>query len=189
MRLQDLIQIIKDHVRDKLRESKSIDDAEMEEIARKVGLSALKYGDLSNQVTKDYVFDMDRFASFEGNTGPYILYTVVRIKSILRKAADEALNNSSMILEPSGDTERDLMLKLSKFNEVMDLSFKDRAPNRICEYVYDVSNLFNKFYHENKIISEEDAKRKLSWINLITLTKNILETCLDLLGIEAPDKM
>jgi arginyl-tRNA synthetase len=188
MRLQDLISIIKDNVRDKLKESKNIEEGEVEEIARKVGLSALKYGDLSNQVTKDYVFDIERFSSFEGNTGPYILYTVVRIKSILRKAADTKISGKN-ILEPSSSTERDLMLKLAKFNEVVELSFNDRSPNKICEYVYDVSNLFNKFYHENKIISEENADKKASWLNLITLTMNVLETCLDLLGIEAPEKM
>ena len=187
MRLQDLIEIIKDNVRDKLKESSTNQEDEIEEIARMVGLSALKYGDLSNQVTKDYVFDIERFASFEGNTGPYILYTVVRIKSILRKAADSI--KDTKILEPFSSTERDLMLKLSKFNEVVELSFNDRSPNKICEYVYDVSNLFNKFYHENRIISEENADKKASWLNLITLTMNVLETCLDLLGIEAPEKM
>jgi arginyl-tRNA synthetase len=189
MRLQDLIKIIKDNVRDKLKESKSIDAEEMEEISRMVGLSALKYGDLSNQVTKDYVFDMDRFSSFEGNTGPYILYTVVRIKSILRRTAEEMAQKSNTILKPHSDVERELMLKLTKFNEAVELSFADRAPNKICEYVYDLSNLLNRFYHDNRIISEENLEKKMSWINLITLTKNVLETALDLLGIEAPEKM
>jgi arginyl-tRNA synthetase len=189
MRLQDLIEIIKDNVRGKLKESKDIDEVEIEEIARKVGLSALKYGDLSNQVTKDYIFDMDRFSSFEGNTGPYILYTAVRIKSILRKAAEDIAKYPAKILEPFSETERDLMLKLSKFNEVIELSFADRAPNKVCEYIYDLSNLSNKFYHENKIISEENTDRKMSWLTLITLTKNVLETGLDLLGIEVPERM
>lgn len=189
MRLRDLIDIIKDSVRDKLLENSSIGKDEVEDIARKVGLSALKYGDLSNQVTKDYVFDIERFSSFEGNTGPYILYTVVRIKSILRKAGVNPDELSGRMLEPCSDTERDLMLKLSKFNEAVETALADMAPNKICEYIYDLSNLFNKFYHENRIISEEDPDRKNSWLNLITLTKNVLETALDLLGIEAPDKM
>lgn len=189
MRLQDLIRIIKDNVIDKLKENKALEGEDVEEIARKVGLSALKYGDLSNQATKDYVFDLDRFASFEGNTGPYILYTVVRIKSILRKAAAEITLNKGEILEPSNPTERDLMLKLSRFNEAIEASYKDKAPHRICEYIYDTSNLFNKFYHENRILSEENMTKKMSWLNLITLTKTILETGLDLLGIEAPEKM
>lgn len=189
MRLQDLIRIIKDNVIDKLKENKALEGEDVEEIARKVGLSALKYGDLSNQATKDYVFDLDRFASFEGNTGPYILYTVVRIKSILRKAAAEITFNKGEILEPSNPTERDLMLKLSRFNEAIEAGFKDKAPHRICEYIYDTSNLFNRFYHENRILSEENMDKKMSWLNLITLTKHILETGLDLLGIEAPEKM
>lgn len=189
MRLRDLIDIIKDTIRDKLKESKDIDDVEIEEIARKVGLSALKYGDLSNQVTKDYIFDIDRFSSFEGNTGPYILYTAVRIKSILRKSAEDIAKYPAKILEPFSKAERDLMLKLSKFNEVVELSFADRAPNKICEYIYELSNHSNKFYHENKIISEENIEKKISWLNLITLTKNVLETGLDLLGIEVPERM
>jgi arginyl-tRNA synthetase len=81
------------------------------------------------------------------------------------------------------------MLKLSKFNEAMELSFAGMAPNKVCEYIYDLSNLFNKFYHENKIISAEDSEKKMSWISLITLTSDVLETCLDLLGIEVPDRM
>lgn len=189
MRLQDLIQIIKSNVIDKLEDNKALEGGDIEEIARIVGISALKYGDLSNQATKDYVFDIDRFASFEGNTGPYILYTVVRIKSILRRLADEATNLNDKILAPHSTTERDLMLKLSRFNEVIELAFKDKAPHKICEYIYDLSNLFNRFYHENKIISQEDIDKKMSWISLITLTKNILEISLDLLGIETPEKM
>jgi len=189
MRLQDLIQLVKDNVKGKLKENDSMSAEEMEEVARKVGLSALKYGDLSNQVTKDYIFDIDKFSSFEGNTGPYLLYTVVRIKSILRKAESEGVNLSGGILEPSSETERDLMLKLARFNEAVEVSFKDRAPNKICDYIYDLSNLFNKFYHDNKIIAEEDINKKMSWLNLITLTMKVLEAGLDLLGIEAPEKM
>ncbi|MFP4697768.1 MAG: arginine--tRNA ligase [Eubacteriales bacterium] len=189
MRLQDLIEIIKSHVRDKLKENDSISNEEMEDIARIVGLSALKYGDLSNQATKDYVFDIDRFSSFEGNTGPYILYTVVRIKSILRKAAEENIELDDYLLEPQSETERDLMLKLTKFNEVIEVSHNEKAPNKVCEYIYDLSNLLNKFYHENKILKEENLNKKKSWLELITLTKNVLETSLDLLGIETPERM
>ncbi|MBB6217991.1 arginyl-tRNA synthetase [Anaerosolibacter carboniphilus] len=189
MRLQDLIQIIKDAVKDKLQENKSIDFVEADEIARKVGLSALKYGDLSNQATKDYVFDIERFSSFEGNTGPYILYTVVRIKSILRRITEEGFQYSNKINTPYSNVERSLFLKLSKFNEVVELSFKDKAPNKICDYVYDLASTFNRFYHDNKIIAEENIDKKASWINLISLTMRVLETGLDLLGIETPERM
>lgn len=189
MRLQDLIEIIENNVLDKLKDNTSLEGEDISDIARKVGVSALKYGDLSNQATKDYVFDLDRFASFEGNTGPYILYTVVRIKSILRRVQDEISNFGNKISEPNSQTERDLMMKLARFNEAIESSFVDKAPHRVCDYLYETSNLFNKFYHENKIISQEDMSKKASWINLITLTKGVLETGLDLLGIEAPEKM
>lgn len=189
MRLQDLIELIENNVLDKLKDNKSLEGEDISDIARKVGISALKYGDLSNQATKDYVFDLDRFASFEGNTGPYILYTVVRIKSILRRVQEEASSFGNKISGPSSQTERDLMMKLARFNDAVETSFNDKAPHRICDYLYETSNLFNKFYHENRIISEENMDKKASWINLITLTKGVLETGLDLLGIEAPEKM
>jgi len=189
MRLQDLIKMIKDNVMAKLKEDTFIDEAEMEDIARKVGLAALKYGDLSNQVIKNYVFDLDKFSSFEGNTGPYLLYTVVRIKSILNKSEGSISKYEVNLIKPNSGVERELMLKLTEFNEAVDKAFNEKAPNKICEYIYDVANLFNKFYHDNRIISEENNERRMSWIKLITITKNVLETGLDLLGLEVPDKM
>ncbi len=190
MRLQDLIETIQGSVLSKLDASKGFSEAEMNDVAGKVGLSALKYGDLSNQVTKDYVFDIEKFSSFEGNTGPYILYTIVRIKSILNKAcATEKYCNANLIQGPYSQCEQDLMLKLSKFNEVIDHSFCEKAPNKLCEYMYDLSNSFNKFYHHNRIISEENLEKKSSWLCLCSLTKKVLEISVDLLGIEVPDRM
>lgn len=189
MRLQDLIEMIKDNVKEKLKLNKSINEYEVEEISRKVGLAALKYGDLSNQITKDYVFDLDRFSSFEGNTGPYILYTVVRIKSILERCEDCIEKYELNLINSHSETERNLMLKLVSFNDVVERAFCDKAPNKICEYIYDLANLFNKFYQENRIVSEENLEKKMSWIKIITITKNILELGLELLGLEAPDKM
>lgn len=189
MRLQDLISIIKENVKGKIKENDGISAEESDEIARIVGLAALKYGDLSNIPTKDYIFDIEKFSSFEGNTGPYILYTVVRIKSILNKAKAELGDFSNVISSPNSDVERDLMLILGKFNEVVEFSFKEKAPNKLCEFIYETSNIFNRFYHENKILTEEDKNKKISWLNLLTLTVNILETALDLLGMEAPERM
>lgn len=186
MRLQDLISIIKSAVRDKLNESKSVNEDEVEEVCRKVGLSALKYADLSNQPTKDYVFDIERFASFEGSTGPYILYTVVRIKSILSKVLKVT---SNQILKPYSDAERKLMLELVKFSEVVELSFNSKSPNKICEYMYGLSNTFNKFYSTNRIITEEDLEKQSSWVNLLSLTQSVLNICLDLLGLEPCERM
>lgn len=187
MRLADLINLIKEAGKEKLKGNKNISAGDVEEISSKVGLAALKYGDLSNQASKDYIFDIDRFASFEGNTGPYILYTIVRIKSILNKANTSELTEN--VLEPQSDTERNLMLQLIKFNEVIELSFRERAPHKICEYVYELSNNFNKFYNDTRILYEEDENKKISWLVLITLVKDVLEQCLDLLGMESVEKM
>lgn len=189
MRLQELITIINDNVKDKLKDNENMTSEEREEISRKVGLVALKYGDLSNIVTKDYIFDIEKFASFEGNTGPYLLYTMVRIKSILKKAKEELGEYGNVIIDPNSQVERDLMLQLSKFNDMVDLSFNEKAPNKICDYVYELSNMFNRFYHENKILAEDNKEKKVSWLNLITLTLKVLETALELLGMECPDRM
>lgn len=189
MRLQDLISIIKGNVKERLNDNDRISADEVDEIARIVGLSALKYGDLSNIPTKDYIFDIDKFSSFEGNTGPYILYTAVRIKSILNKAKEELGDFASEIKVPASDVERDLMLAFVRFNSVVESTFKDKSPNRLCEFIYEISNLFNRFYHENRILTEEDKEKKVSWLNLLALTVNILETALDLLGMEVPEKM
>ena len=191
MRLENLIQSVTDEVYRKVLENRSMDEQEAKDVAEKVGVAALKYGDLSNQVSKDYVFDVERFTSFEGNTGPYILYTIVRIKSILSKYEEmgKKLPDDSVILPASSNYEQALMLELSKFNEVMDAAYKETAPNRICQYLYDLADAFNSFYHETKIIAEEDEKQQSSWITLITLVLDILLTCIDLIGIEAPERM
>lgn len=190
MRLETLIQLITDAVYDKVAD-RDVSEEEAKEIARKVGVAALKYGDLSNQASKDYVFDIERFASFEGNTGPYILYTIVRIKSILAKYEEKIgkLPESTDLAAPVSDSETALMLELSKFNDMMEIAFEENAPHKMCQYIYELSNAFARFYHENKIIAEEDKERQKSWISLIRLAKGVLETCVDLLGMEAPDRM
>ena len=190
MRLETLIQLITDAVYDKVS-GRDVPEEEAREIARKVGVAALKYGDLSNQASKDYVFDIDRFSSFEGNTGPYILYTIVRIKSILNKYKESngELPKGTRLLAPEKDSETGLMLELAKFNDMMENAFEENAPHKMCQYIYELSNAFARFYHENKIIAEEDKECQSSWIALITLTKDVLETCVDLLGMEAPDRM
>lgn len=190
MRLENLVADIDEAVFERIMENRSISEAEARETAKIVGLAALKYGDLSNQVSKDYVFDMERFISFEGNTGPYILYTIVRIKSILAKFnGQEGDVSSASVLPAINDGEKALMLELTRYSEVLEASFVETAPHKICQYIYDLSNAFNRFYHDNKILSEEDTARRDSWILLITLTKDVLCTCIDLLGIEAPERM
>lgn len=196
MRLENLISDIQDAVLAKMNENSEkkgqtdIDKDEAEATAKIVGLAALKYGDLSNQASKDYVFDIDRFSSFEGNTGPYILYTIVRIKSILAKykASSGDMNGLTIKLSPS-DSEKNLALALVKFQEVVNSAYIENAPHKICQYIYDVSNAFNGFYHDTKILSETDEDKKKGYIALISLAKDILLTCIDLLGIECPERM
>ena len=190
MRLEHLIADIDNAVLNKIKENRSVSDEEAEETSKIVGLAALKYGDLSNQASKDYVFDIDRFASFEGNTGPYILYTIVRIKSILAKYKENGGSTENINILPAKEaSEKTLALSLIKFSDVIESAYKDNAPHRICQYIYEVSNAFNGFYHNTKILAEENEEQKKGYIALITLTKNILETCTDLLGIKCPDRM
>lgn len=191
MRLETLIHDINEEVFKRIMENRTVSEEEARETAKIVGLSALKYGDLSNQASKDYVFDLERFISFEGNTGPYILYTIVRIKSILSKyqGMDQKQAGEGSILPAATDAEKALMLEISKYNDVIENSFIETAPHKICQYVYDLSNAVNRFYHDTKILTEEDKNQQSGWIQLIILAKDVLSTCIDLLGIEAPERM
>ncbi len=194
MRLEYLIADVEEEVYRKM-DDREMSKEEARDASRQVGLAALKYGDLSNQASKDYVFDLERFISFEGNTGPYIQYTAVRIRSILKKYAElektekESQTESQKLLPPSGEGETDLMLVLARFGSTMQTVFEEKAPHKLCQYLYEISNAFNHFYHENKILTEENTARRASWIRLITLTVDMLVTGLDLLGIETPERM
>ena len=190
MRLENLIADIDEEMFTKIVENRSVRDKDARDTAKIVGLAAIKYGDLSNQATKDYIFDVDRFTSFEGNTGPYILYTIVRIKSILNRYMEAGGSlEAGEILPASNGSEKNLMLQLSGFGSMIESAFEEKAPHKICAYIYEVSNAFNSFYHETKILSEENQAQKESYIRLLQLTKRVLETSIDLLGFEAPDKM
>lgn len=190
-KLENLIGEIDDEMYRKIRESRvELSDEEARKTADIVGLAALKYGDLSNQAAKDYVFDVDRFTSFEGDTGPYILYTIVRIKSILEKYGQQGGSLTGLSILPAQNAdEKALMLELSGFQSMIAGAAGELAPNRVCAYIYDLSNAFNRFYHETKILAEEDETRKAGLIALLTLTKGVLEACIDLLGFSAPDRM
>ena len=177
-------------VRRKQVELKPMDEEEARATAKIVGLAALKYGDLSNQASKDYVFDIERFASFEGNTGPYILYTIVRIKSILNKYTDSGKTLENLSINPADSaTEKALMLSLAKFSEIMAAVYTEKAPHKLCQFIYEVSNAFNGFYHDTKILAETDEAKQKGYIALICLTKAVLEQCIELLAIECPDRM
>lgn len=195
MRLENLIREINEEMIRKIQDNAKtkgyeVDAEQAEETAKIVGLAAIKYGDLSNQASKDYIFDMDRFTSFEGDTGPYILYTIVRIKSILSKYVEQGGKLTDIVIEDATSvSEKDMMLELAKFNAMMETAYEEIAPHRICAYIYDLANAFNRFYHETKILTEEDNRRKAGWIALLKLTKDVLEVCIDLLGFSAPDRM
>ena len=186
MRLEQLIADMTEFVRAKVVENKIVEESEVEATTAKIALAALKYGDLSNQPTKNYVFDMDKFAAFEGNTGPYILYTLVRIKSILAKYG--AWENLP-IQVPANAFAKDLMLAITKFGPSMEAALKSAAPNMVCAYIYELAGCVNKFYHETRILTEENEELKAGYIALIGLAKNILETCIGILGFSAPEKM
>ena len=187
MRLETLIAEITDFIREKITENQTDSDDELEKTAGMIALAALKYGDLSNLATKDYVFDLDRFASFEGNTGPYILYTIVRIKSILAKYDGDVA--AAKLLAPTSQEQKDLMLVLSRLQDSLLAAYRDSLPNVICAYIYELAGAANKFYHDVRIISEPDPAQKASYVALMDLTRRALETCIDLLGFSAPDKM
>lgn len=196
MRLEVLIDEINEEMYRKITDNRQVDEEEARRTAKVVALSAIKYGDLSNQASKDYIFDIDKFTSFEGDTGPYILYTIVRIKSILNKVKEQAgegeaesLWADASLKEALSESEKALMLELAGFNAMMEAAYAETAPHKICAYIYDLANAFNRFYHETRIAAEEDEEKKSGWIALLLLTRDILETCIDVLGFSAPERM
>lgn len=190
--MEDLIKEVEDAVYTKILDNRDINEVEAREIAKLVGQAAIKYGDLSNQAGKDYIFDIDRFVSFEGNTGPYILYTIVRIKSILAKYANQSTTETISpedLREANQESEKKLELELARFSEVIKSAWEEQAPHKICQYVYAIANAFNTFYHEVKILSEEDIEKKKSYLALILLTQDVLVSSIYLLGMKAPERM
>ena len=186
MRLERLIGDMTDFVRAKVVENRIVEADQVEATTKIIAMAALKYGDLSNQPTKDYIFDMDRFAAFEGNTGPYILYTIVRIKSILAKYGDW---DHLPVQVPANAQAKELMLALTRFAGAMEAALAGSAPNLICAYIYELAGWVNKFYHETPILKEEDHALQAGYIALMGLAKRVLEQCIYLLGFQAPDKM
>ncbi len=190
MRLEMLMKETTDEMYRKITENREMPAEEAEKTAKIIALSALKYGDLSNQASKDYIFDIDRFTSFEGDTGPYILYTIVRIKSILAKFKEQGGNLAELVLKDAQSaSEKDLVMQLAAFNAAMENACAEIAPHKICAYIYDLANAFNRFYHETKILAEEDESKKEGFVALLVLTRDILETCIDVLGFSAPERM
>lgn len=190
MRLEILIQEINEEMYRKITDNRQVDEEEARQTANTVALSAIKYGDLSNQASKDYIFDIDKFTSFEGDTGPYILYTIVRIKSILNKIKEQnGKIEAACLRQAQSEAEKALMREIAGFNAMMESACEEAAPHKICAYIYDLANDFNRFYHETRIVAEEDEEKKTGWVALLLLTRDILETCIDVLGFSAPERM
>ena len=191
MRLETLIAEINEEMYRKITDNREISSQEARETAKTVALSAIKYGDLSNQASKDYIFDIDKFTSFEGDTGPYILYTIVRIKSILAKYRQQSGRNADAcaLREAGSGSEKSLMLEIAKFNAMMEGACEESAPHKVCAYIYDLANAFNRFYHETKILTEENEEKKSGWIALLVLARDVLEACISVLGFSAPERM
>ena len=190
MRLENLINETKIEMFRKIIENRQMEDAEAVSIANIVAVSALKYGDLSNQASNDYIFDIDRFTSFEGDTGPYILYTIVRIKSILKKYKEQGGNLEGLVLQAAeNESTKGLMMQLAGFNAMMQSACEEIAPHKVCAFIYDLANAFNHFYHETKILGEENKEKKQALVALLMLTRDVLEVCIDVLGFEAPERM
>lgn len=188
MKLEDMIATVTAGAQEKLESSNFVGEDDYEEISRKVGVAAIKFGDLINQRSKDYVFDLGKFFSFEGKTGTYLLYTVTRINSILKKAglSEESVPCLNGIYT---DSERELLLKILLDGDVFQRALLEKAPNYLCENAYQLAISFSKFYHDNHIIDEPDEKKKQSWLALILLVRKVLIKHLDILGIEAVPHM
>ena len=190
MRLESLIKEINEEMYRKITDNRQVEEEEARKTAEVVALSAIKYGDLSNQAAKDYIFDIDKFTSFEGDTGPYILYTIVRIKSILNKIKEQGISlEGTSIREARSEAEKELMLEITGFNAMVETAYAESAPHKVCAYIYSLANAFNHFYHETKIVTEENEEKKDGWIALLLLTRDILEDCIGMLGFSAPERM
>ena len=187
MRLETLIADITDYVEKKILENQTLSPEEARQTARIIAVAALKYGDLSNLAAKDYIFDLERFSAFEGNTGPYLLYTIVRIKSILSRYDGDP---AELSIAAADSTEaKALQLELAQMPDQLAMAYRDSAPNTVCAYAYELAGAVNKFYHETRILTEPDPVRRQGYVALITFAKRALEECIDLLGFSAPERM
>ena len=195
MKLSELLDTVENQVN--IKDGDKLSEQELTELRQIIGLAAIKYGDLMNPCESNYIFDIDKFASFEGNTGPYILYTMVRIKSILAKLREhhaelmQKLEQSPAQIDGKFETasQRELALTLTRFSHTINEAYKKDAPSMICSYIYEISNKFNVFYHDKKILAETNETVLSSLVGLITLTLKVLDICINILGFKAPRKM
>ncbi len=184
MKLETLLEEIKKESNEYL-EKEGIEEAEKEEIANKVSVAALKYADLLPNREKDYVFDLKKFSSLEGKTGPYVIYSCIRIKSLIKKSGED----NYKIARIYSKTERDIITKILEMSIVIDSSYRNKTLSDITEYLYELDSLYNKFYSENRIITELDEDKRKSWLAISELVYKVNKLLLDTLAIEIPEKM
>ncbi|MBQ7070965.1 MAG: arginine--tRNA ligase [Ruminococcus sp.] len=186
MKLELLYKTVYDAAMERVKESKFSAEEDKADVARKIAVATIKFGDLINHRAKDYIFDLDKFMAADGKTGSFLLYTVARINSILKKTDKSGITAASGVFT---DSERDLLLKIALSGEAYALAFKDRAPNIVCENAYQLASSFSKFYHDNHILTEEDEQKKNAWLRACVVLRKVLEKHLDILGIESVDLM
>lgn len=188
MQLSELLDSVTEYAYQKMRTSNVSDEHERRENAEKIGIAAIKFGDLINHYSKDCIFDIDKFMASEGKTGVYLLYVIARINSILRKIPTVELLEKK-INGIYSDSERDLIMVLSLSGIAFVNAYNEKAPNIVCENAYKIAVAFSKFYQENHIINEENMEKKQSWLTLCEITKRVLEKHLYVLGIESVERM
>lgn len=188
MQLSELLDSVTEYAYQKIKTSNISDELERREKAEKIGIAAIKFGDLINHYSKDCIFDIDKFMASEGKTGVYLLYVIARINSILRKASALDLTKKQLNGIYS-DSERDLIMVLSLSGNAFVSAYNEKSPNIVCENAYKIAVAFSKFYQENRIIYEEDSEKKQSWLTLCEITKQLLEKHLYVLGIDSIDRM
>jgi arginyl-tRNA synthetase len=191
LRLADLLRMVEEKASERLGErgEGALPDEEREAVARLVGLAALKFADLSNPRTTDYIFDIDRFVAFEGKTGPYLLYAAVRIRSVLARADTDEAEALGFDVLPQDQTERDLAAALLAYGDAHRAAYEKRMPHILCEHAFALAQAFSRFYAACRIADEEDDSVKRSRLGLTALALRQLTDILSQLGIAVPDRM
>lgn len=187
MKLSDFYNTVYNTIYKRVSSSTFSEGADKKEISHKITIAAIKFGDMINHRAKDYIFDIEKFTASEGKTGTFLLYTIARINSILKKANSNHTNEISQKIY--SETERNLILSLALSNNVYEIAYCEKAPNLICENAYKIASAFSKFYNENHIMTETDAAKKTAWLYLCQATKTVLQKHLDILGIESVELM
>ena len=185
MNLKELIDLVYQETYKKIT-NESISEEEKPEVAKNVAIAALKYADLLPYRGTDYIFEVEKFSDLEGKTGPYLLYSTIRMKSLLNKANEITIEEAK---ELKGDTEKDIILSLLELPRVLDKAIESKSLNDIAEYLYILTSSYNKFYSENKVLTEENKDIQESWLILTETVYKVNTMLLDILGIKVPEKM